>query len=231
MNRSVALVPRGPARPPATGLRHRGGPVACRGRGAGSATVFTGSSWQPGAKAVTVTGLPLVVGVDGSDSGLTAVDWAVDEAARHGLPLRLAHACLWEIHEGVQPSFTRDRTAERVMAEHIVASCVERARRRNSPVPLPALSEYGPPEQAAGDQRAGGNPLVRSTGPPPGPLLGSAFSCHLTAAVLSVRPIPVPRAACPGYRRTRGIPRPIQEMISRWISLLPPPKVKMTAER
>lgn len=32
-------------------------------------------------------------------------------------------------------------------------------------------------------------------------------------------------------RRTRGIPRPIQEMISRWISLLPPPKVKMTAER
>ncbi len=35
----------------------------------------------------------------------------------------------------------------------------------------------------------------------------------------------------PPYRRTRGIPRPIHEMISRWISLLPPPKVKMTAER
>ncbi|WP_459736175.1 hypothetical protein [Streptomyces sp. E-15] len=33
------------------------------------------------------------------------------------------------------------------------------------------------------------------------------------------------------YRRTRGIFRPSQEMISRWISLLPPPKVKMTAER
>ncbi|MDQ1013976.1 hypothetical protein QFZ43_000525 [Streptomyces afghaniensis] len=32
-------------------------------------------------------------------------------------------------------------------------------------------------------------------------------------------------------RRTRGIPSPIHEMISRWISLLPPPKVKMTAER
>jgi hypothetical protein len=26
--------------------------------------------------------LPLVVGVDGSDSSLTAVDWATDEAAR-----------------------------------------------------------------------------------------------------------------------------------------------------
>lgn len=33
------------------------------------------------------------------------------------------------------------------------------------------------------------------------------------------------------HRRTRGIPSPIHEMISRWISLLPPPKVKITAER
>ena len=32
-------------------------------------------------------------------------------------------------------------------------------------------------------------------------------------------------------RRTLGMPSPIHEMISRWISLLPPPKVKMTAER
>lgn len=33
--------------------------------------------------------LPLVVGVDGSDSSLAAVDWAVDEASLHGIPLRL----------------------------------------------------------------------------------------------------------------------------------------------
>lgn len=39
------------------------------------------------------------------------------------------------------------------------------------------------------------------------------------------------RAARAGQRRTRGMPRPIQEMISRWISLLPPPKVKITALR
>ncbi|GFH34531.1 hypothetical protein SCWH03_07450 [Streptomyces pacificus] len=38
-------------------------------------------------------------------------------------------------------------------------------------------------------------------------------------------------AAVGGQRLTRGIPRPIQEMISRWISLLPPPKVKITADR
>ncbi|MCC5478320.1 universal stress protein [Streptomyces barringtoniae] len=78
--------------------------------------------------------LPLVVGVDGSDSSLAAVDWAVDEAARHGLPLHLVHASLWELYEGAQPSFSTDRPAEEVMAEHIVASCVERARRRNPEV-------------------------------------------------------------------------------------------------
>jgi nucleotide-binding universal stress UspA family protein len=78
--------------------------------------------------------LPLVVGVDGSDSSLAAVDWAVDEAARHGLPLHLVHASLWELYEGAQPSFSTDRPAEEVMAEHIVASCVERARRRNREV-------------------------------------------------------------------------------------------------
>ncbi|HSA49079.1 MAG TPA: universal stress protein, partial [Yinghuangia sp.] len=40
--------------------------------------------------------LPLVVGADGSDSSLQAVDWAADEAARHGLPLRVVYASLWE---------------------------------------------------------------------------------------------------------------------------------------
>jgi hypothetical protein len=40
-----------------------------------------------------------------------------------------------------------------------------------------------------------------------------------------------PTRAVPRQRRTLGIPSPIHEMISRWISLLPPPKVKMTAER
>lgn len=44
--------------------------------------------------------LPLIVGVDGSDSSFLAIDWAVDEAARLGLPLRLVYASLWERYEG-----------------------------------------------------------------------------------------------------------------------------------
>ncbi|MCX4595893.1 universal stress protein [Streptomyces sp. NBC_01549] len=78
--------------------------------------------------------LPLIVGIDGSDSSLLAVDWAVDEAARRRLPLRLVHASLWERYERAQPSFTTDRPAEKVTAQHIIASCVERARLRNPEV-------------------------------------------------------------------------------------------------
>ncbi|MEV8550236.1 universal stress protein [Streptomyces glaucescens] len=78
--------------------------------------------------------LPLVVGVDGSDGSLLAVDWAVDEAARHGLPLRLVHASLWERYEGTTPSVTLERPSAQVMADHIVASAAERAQRRNPDV-------------------------------------------------------------------------------------------------
>ncbi|WP_190217302.1 universal stress protein [Streptomyces griseosporeus] len=78
--------------------------------------------------------LPLVVGVDGSDGSLLAVDWAADEAARHGLPLRLIYASLWERYEGTTPSLTLERPSSVVMAEHIVASAAERVERRNPDV-------------------------------------------------------------------------------------------------
>lgn len=80
--------------------------------------------------------LPLVVGVDGSAPSLLAVDWAVDEAARLGLPLRLVHAFPEEGPEGTaaptgagsQPPFGRG-SAEG--AQNIVGTATERARRRD----------------------------------------------------------------------------------------------------
>ncbi|MFF5787471.1 universal stress protein [Streptomyces sp. NPDC012693] len=79
---------------------------------------------------------PLVVGVDGSDASLTALDWAVDEAVRHGLPLRIVHASLWERYEGAVPAWATDRPSGRVLAENIAGTAAERARRRAPDLPL-----------------------------------------------------------------------------------------------
>ncbi|MFI1147778.1 universal stress protein [Streptomyces sp. NPDC020817] len=73
---------------------------------------------------------PLVVGVDGSDSSLTATDWAADEAVRLALPLRIVYASFWERYEGAVPAWSPDRPSEQVLAENIVAVGAERVRRR-----------------------------------------------------------------------------------------------------
>lgn len=69
---------------------------------------------------------PLIVGVDGSDASLRAIDWAAEEAARHDLPLRLVHGSLWERYESATPDFGTKPSSGHLMAEHIVASAAER---------------------------------------------------------------------------------------------------------
>ncbi|GGJ06555.1 universal stress protein [Streptomyces brasiliensis] len=106
--------------------------------------------------------LPLVVGVDGSDASLRAVDWAVDEAARHGLPLRLVHASLWERYEGGVPTDSLERPSERVMAEHVVGSAAERARRHDPSVTV--TTAIVPDEAAEALVREGNEATALVTG-------------------------------------------------------------------
>ncbi|GGN88257.1 universal stress protein [Streptomyces albiflavescens] len=107
-------------------------------------------------------GLPLVVGIDGSDSSLLALDWAVDEAVRHGVPLRLVYASLWERYEGALPSTSLKRPSERVLAEHVVASGAERAERRNPDVKV--TTDIIPEEAAAALVREGDGASALVTG-------------------------------------------------------------------
>ncbi|MFF0156177.1 universal stress protein [Streptomyces sp. NPDC005263] len=78
-----------------------------------------------------MTGRPLVVGVDGSQPSLRAVDWAADEAVLRGATLRLVHASLWERYEGATPAGDPGEPSEQVMAEDVVRTAVQRARLRH----------------------------------------------------------------------------------------------------
>lgn len=74
--------------------------------------------------------LPMVVGVDGSEPSLRAVDWAADEAALCGVPLRVVYASLWERYEGTSIAEDLAKPDEQVMAEDVVDNAARRARRR-----------------------------------------------------------------------------------------------------
>ncbi|MCS0603112.1 universal stress protein [Streptomyces sp. LP11] len=96
--------------------------------------------------------LPVVVGVDGSEPSLRAVDWACDEAALRGTSVRLVYASLWERYEGTSlaPGLgdpDEEVTAENVTAEDVVRAAERRAHDRQPDVKvttdvLPEEPEY-----------------------------------------------------------------------------------------
>lgn len=91
---------------------------------------------------------PIVVGADGSEPSLRAVDWAADEAALRGAPLRLVYASLWERYEGTLLAQELGKPAEEVMAQDVVGTARHRAERRQPGLKvttdvLPEEPEYG----------------------------------------------------------------------------------------
>ncbi|MGH4031195.1 universal stress protein [Actinomycetota bacterium Odt1-20B] len=136
---------------------------------------------------------PLIVGVDGSEPSLQALDWATDEALRRSVELRVLHASRWERYEGRQPSLGTGRGAVRQYAGHIAAQAVERARRR---APLATVSSRVVPDDPASALVAAAREasLVivgsRGHGTFSGLLLGSVslpVAAHADAPVIVVR--------------------------------------------
>lgn len=89
---------------------------------------------------------PVTVGVDSSPSSMRALDWAADEAALHGRPLRIVHASVWERFEGATPveDLPESRTETAVLQE-IITSAETRARRRRPEVRIQAEVLPGEP--------------------------------------------------------------------------------------
>ncbi|MEV3858158.1 universal stress protein [Streptomyces sp. NPDC050095] len=136
--------------------------------------------------------LALVVGVDGSDSSLTAVDWAVDEATRHGLGLRLVFASLWARYEGITPTGGLGRPSDEVFAEKVIGGAAERARSRNPAVTVSTVLRPEEPTEALLYESANAWAVVcgsRGRGEVAGLLLGSvgltvAASAHCPVIVI-----------------------------------------------
>ncbi|KMS68289.1 universal stress protein [Streptomyces viridochromogenes] len=152
--------------------------------------------------------LPLVVGVDGSEPGLHAVDWAVDEAVRHGLPLRIVHASLWERYESAAladtPGAVSDVVTEHDLAESVVARAAQRARQR---APALQISTGVVPEDPVsallGEARLADAVVtgVRGRGPIKELLLGSV---SLSLAARSPCPVVVVRGRAENRQAANG---------------------------
>ncbi|NJP88831.1 universal stress protein [Nonomuraea sp. FMUSA5-5] len=72
----------------------------------------------------------VVVGVDGSEEGLRAVEWAAGEAGRRGRPLLIVHAFIWPLMKvplGPAPGAPAEGGL-RHAAERVLAAALERAR-------------------------------------------------------------------------------------------------------
>ncbi|MGW1747562.1 universal stress protein [Streptomyces sp. NPDC002092] len=96
--------------------------------------------------------LPLVVGVDGSELSLRAVDWAADEAVLRGAELRLVYASLWERYEGNALAADLGKPSEAVLAEDVVDSAARRVHARRPDVKVTPVVLAEEPEYALVDE-------------------------------------------------------------------------------
>ncbi|WP_405766406.1 universal stress protein [Streptomyces sp. NBC_01538] len=132
--------------------------------------------------------LPIVVGVDGSEPSLRAVDWAADEAALRGAPLRLVYASLWERYEGAALARGLGEPSEQVMVEDIVRTAARRAHLRRTALRITTVVLPEEPEYA----------LVREGHEAAALVLGSRGRSGLAETVLgSVSLAVAARASCP----------------------------------
>lgn len=132
--------------------------------------------------------LPIVVGVDGSEPSLRAVDWAADEAVVRGVPLSVVYACLWERYEGAALARDLGKPSAQVLPQEITGAAVQRARDRHPDLKVTAEVVFEEPEYA----------LVRESRNASALVVGNRGRSGLAAALLgSVSLTVAAQAHCP----------------------------------
>ncbi|MEV4232557.1 universal stress protein [Streptomyces bobili] len=100
------------------------------------------------ASAERALGAPVVVGVDGSEPSLRALDWAAGEAVARGVPLRVVYACLWKRYEDAALARDIGRPTTVPLAQDVVGAAAQRARDRHPGLPVNADMVFEEPEYA-----------------------------------------------------------------------------------
>jgi nucleotide-binding universal stress UspA family protein len=131
----------------------------------------------------------IVVGADGSEHGMVAVEWAAAEAARRGAPLRVVHAvAAWLFDPPADPRIRLVGEWMRDNGEEVVREALARARAR------------APEVEASGGQ-AGGQPaevLIRESRRARMVVVGSHGAGGLTGLLLGSVALQVTsHASCP----------------------------------
>jgi nucleotide-binding universal stress UspA family protein len=107
--------------------------------------------------------LPVVVGVDGSEPSLRAVDWAADEAVGRGVSLRIVNACLWERYEGAALAHDLGAPAARVLPQDVVRVAARRAGARQPDLKVTSEVIFEEPEYALVKESRNASALVTGT--------------------------------------------------------------------
>jgi nucleotide-binding universal stress UspA family protein len=109
------------------------------------------------------TGKPVVVGVDGSEPSLRAVDWAADEAVLRGVSLRVVYACLWERYEGAALARDIGTPTALPLAQDVAGAAAQRARHRHPDLTVTGDVVFEEPEYALVREGRNASALVVGT--------------------------------------------------------------------
>lgn len=146
-------------------------------------------------------GMGIVVGYDGSDFAMQALDWAMDEAELRKLPLTVAHAWQWPYGEASEESKAHLRKA----ADHVLWHGADCVRKTSSVTDVETDLFEGAASRRLVDLSAGADLVVvgsRGLGRLSRAVLGSVaahVAAHALCPVIVVRgPGPLPSPAHPG---------------------------------
>lgn len=143
----------------------------------------------------------IVLGYDGSDFSVQALDWALDEAELRKLPLTLTHAWQWPYGQAEEEAKAHLRKA----AEHVLWHGAECARATSSGVPVETDLYEGPAAQRLVELSSGAALVIvgsRGLSALPRTVVGSVagyVAAHAECPVIVVRGAgPLPASANPG---------------------------------